>query len=317
MSLQLSNLFGVKDKIVVITGGGSGLGKGKLIRLSRSPVSNFLSIVAIAEGFSTNGAKVYITGRRVEVLEKTAEELRGRAALGGQVIPIKGDVSTKDGCAQLVEQIKQKENHIDVLISNAGVPGKTDYPPWDPNDPDAVEKGLWESVDDESFTSTNNVNISGVYFTTVGFLPLLRKSSDPSVVVIASLAGVVNQRTVGAVTYGASKAAALHVSKLLAGRFAPMKVRVNCICPGIFPSEMTFADSANNADNLNPFAASAAKRAPAGRPGYPEEIVGPCLMLSSKAGGYMNGGYLLVDGGRAMSASINDGIHMPEDTYNW
>ncbi|RAK90597.1 NAD(P)-binding protein [Aspergillus costaricaensis CBS 115574] len=299
MSLQLSNLFGVKDKIVVITGGGTGLGK------------------AIAEGFSTNGAKVYITGRRVEVLEKAAEELRGRATLGGQVIPIKSDVSTKDGCAQLVEQIKQKEDHVDVLISNAGLPGKTDYPPWNPNDPDAVERGLWESVDDESFTTTNNVNISGVYFTTVGFLPLLRKSSDPSVIVIASLAGIANQRTVGTVTYGASKAAAIHVSKLLAGRFSPMKVRVNCICPGIFPSEMTFADTTGNAENLNPVSEGAAKRAPAGRPGYPEEIVGPCLMLSSKAGGYMNGGYLLVDGGRAMSASINDGIHMPEDTYVW
>ncbi|XRM46476.1 hypothetical protein ABZX51_009510 [Aspergillus tubingensis] len=316
MSLQLSNLFGVKDKIVVITGGGTGLGK------------------AIAEGFSTNGAKVYITGRRVEVLEKAAEELRGRATLGGQVIPIKGDVSTKDGCAQLVEQIKQKEEHVDVLISNAGLPGKTDYPPWNPNDPDAVERGLWESVDDESFTTTNNVNISGVYFTTVGFLPLLRKSSGPSVIVIASLAGIANQRTVGTVTYGASKVT-IHVSKLLAGRFSPMKVRVNCICPGIFPSEMTFADTTGNAENLNPVSEGAAKRAPAGRPGYPEEIVGPCLMLSSKAGGYMNGGYLLVDGGRAMvrilatnpdtgkmlilakSASINDGIHMPEDTYVW
>ncbi|CAK38216.1 uncharacterized protein An03g02500 [Aspergillus niger] len=286
MSLQLSNLFGVKDK----------------------------PIAAIAEGFSTNGAKVYITGRRVEVLEKAAEELRGRAALGGQVIPlvvlpirvilrltshhyrIKGDVSTKDGCAQLFEQIKQREDHVDVLICNAGLQGTTDYPPWDPTDrricPDSTEKGLWESVDNDSFTSTNDgmrcslyifVNISGVYFTAVGFLPLLRKSSDPSVVVIASLAGIVIQRLL-----------------LLAGRFAPMKVRVNCICPGIFPSEMTFADTTNNTDNLNPFAESAAKRAPAGRPGYPEEIVGPCLMLSSKAGGYMNGGYLLVDGGRAM-----------------
>ncbi|GLA89583.1 hypothetical protein AtubIFM56815_004066 [Aspergillus tubingensis] len=275
MSLQLSNLFGVKDK----------------------------SIAAIAEGFSTNGAKVYITGRRVEVLEKAAEELRERATLGGQVIPIKGDVSTKDGCAQLFEQIKQKEDHPTLLKKGCG--------------------------------KVSTINISGVYFTTVGFLPLLRKSSDPSVIVIASLAGIANQRTVGTVTYGASKAAALHVSKLLAGRFSPMKVRVNCICPGIFPSEMTFADTTGNAENLNTVSEGAAKRAPAGRPGYPEEIVGPCLMLSSKAGGYMNGGYLLIDGGRAMvrilatnpdtgnmlilakSASINDGIHMPEDTYVW
>ncbi|GAD97193.1 hypothetical protein ANI_1_1164034 [Paecilomyces variotii No. 5] len=293
MALQLERLFSV----VVITGGGSGLGK------------------AIAEGFSSNGAKVYITGRRSEVLQKTAEELNAKATLDGEVIPVQGDVATKDGCAGLVREISGREQRIDVLVNNAGLPGKVDYPAWNPNDADAVERALWESVNDDSFISTNNVNISGVYFTTVGFLPLLRKSQDPSVIVIASLAGIINQRAMGTITYAVSKAAALHLSKLLAGRFHPMKIRVNCILPGIFPSEMTTTDSTSNEMSLNHFAVSAAKRCTAGRAGYPEEIVGPCLMLSSKAGGYMNGGYLLVDGGRAMGASINDGLRMPEDSY--
>ncbi|KAE9579225.1 Rhamnolipids biosynthesis 3-oxoacyl-[acyl-carrier-protein] reductase [Colletotrichum fructicola] len=299
MAFHIEDIFSVKDKVVVITGGGSGLGK------------------ALAEGFTQNGAKVYITGRRAEVLNRAAKEIEGTASEGGQVIPIPGDVGTKHGCAQLVEQIEQREKHIDVLINNAGLPGSITYPAWDPNDADAVQEGLWKSLDDDSFASTNSVNISGVYFTTVGFVPLLRRSPDPSVIVIASLAAVMNQRAMGTLTYATSKAAALHLSKLLAGRFHPMKIRVNAVLPGIFPSEMTTTNKSSASASLNHFATAAAKRCTAGRAGLPEEIVGPCLMLSSKAGGYMNGGCIMVDGGRAMGGSINDGIRMPEDTYSY
>ncbi|KAI8200919.1 hypothetical protein KHU50_006306 [Colletotrichum sp. SAR 10_65] len=143
------------------------------------------------------------------------------------------------------------------------------------------------------FLNTIQVNISGVYFTTVGFVPLLRKCPNPSVIVIASLAAVMNQRAMGTLTYATSKAA------------------------GIFPSEMTTTNKSSASASLNHFATAAAKRCTAGRAGLPEEIVGPCLMLSSKAGGYMNGGCIMVDGGRAMGGSINDGIRMPEDTYSY
>ncbi|KAI8169753.1 hypothetical protein K4K49_010906 [Colletotrichum sp. SAR 10_70] len=253
MAFHIENIFSVKDKVVVITGGGSGLGK------------------ALAEGFAQNGAKVYITGRRAEVLNRAAKEIEGTASEGGQVIPIPGDVGTKHGCAQLVEQIEQREKHIDVLVNNAGLPGSIAYPAWDPNDADAVQEGLWKSLDE----------------------------------------------AMGTLTYATSKAAALHLSKLLAGRFHPMKIRVNAVLPGIFPSEMTTTNKSSASASLNHFATAAAKRCTAGRAGLPEEIVGPCLMLSSKAGGYMNGGCIMVDGGRAMGGSINDGIRMPEDTYSY
>ncbi|GFZ46770.1 hypothetical protein JCM24511_03990 [Saitozyma sp. JCM 24511] len=297
-SFQLADVFGVQGKVVVVTGGGSGLGK------------------AIAEGFSSNGAKVFITGRRADVLDKAAKELNETATLGGEVIAIQGDVATKDGCAKLVKDIGAKVDHIDVLVNNAGVSRQIDYPSWDHNDADAVEKALWEGVDDEHFTFTNSVNVNGVYFTTVGFVPLLRKAEDPSVIVISSLAGLANQRAMGSMTYALSKAASLHLAKLLAGRFHPMKIRVNCILPGIFPTEMTTTNNTSDEGSMNKFAVKAAKRSTAGRAGRPEEIIGPCLMLSSKAGGYMNGGFLTLDGGRLMGASINDGLRMPEDTYN-
>ncbi|PYH92065.1 NAD(P)-binding protein [Aspergillus ellipticus CBS 707.79] len=240
--------------------------------------------------------------------------LNTRATLGGQVIPIQGDVGSKEGCAKLVEQISQSESRIDLLVNSAGLPGAINYPAWNPQDPNAVEKGLWESVDDDYFTATNNVNINGIYFTTVGFLPLLRKSPAPSVIVIASLAGLANQRAMGTIGHAVSKAS-IHLSKLLAGRFHEIRIRVNFILPGIFPSEMTTTDSTSSHDTLNAFAVKAAKRCSAGRAGNPEEIVGPCLMLSARAGGYMNGTVVIIEGGRSMGTSINDGLRMPDDTY--
>lgn len=94
-----------------------------------------------------------------------------------------------------------------------------------------------------------------------------------------------------------------------------MKIRVNTICPGIFPSEMTGTTTGKHEYAISHQAERAGKRCTAGRPGRPEEIVGPVLLLSSAGGGYMNNALLTVDGGRLMGVSINDGIRMPEDTY--
>jgi NAD(P)-dependent dehydrogenase (short-subunit alcohol dehydrogenase family) len=94
-----------------------------------------------------------------------------------------------------------------------------------------------------------------------------------------------------------------------------MKIRVNTICPGIFPSEMTGQTAGKHAYDLNPQGAKGAMRCTAGRAGRPEEIVGPSLMLASPGGAYMNYALLTVDGGRLMGLSIHDGLRLPEDTY--
>lgn len=110
---------------------------------------------------------------------------------------------------------------------------------------------------------------------------------------------------------------AIHLTKLLAGRFSPAKVRVNCICPGIFPSEFTgtLGAAGGHAYTVVEGALKAALRSIEGRPGRPEEMGGPCIMLASNAGGYLNGATLVVDGGRCLVAGINDGIKMPDDEY--
>ncbi|WVW78559.1 hypothetical protein I302_100515 [Kwoniella bestiolae CBS 10118] len=285
-AFKIEDIFGVKGKIVVVTGGGTGLGK------------------AITAGFANNGAKVYITGRRLEVLQGAAKEI------GGDIVTIQGDVSTKEGCKAIADAVKAKEEKIDVLINCAGVIRGWKTPIENHDDPDQVADLLWEGQDDDDFNYSN----SSVYFITAALVPLLRKSDFPSVTVIASIAGLANQRAMGTVSYGA---AAIHLGKLLAGRLHPMKIRVNTICPGIFPSEMTGKNESREGHeyNLAEGAAKAAKRSTAGRPGLPEEIVGPVLLLSTRAGGYIDGALLTVDGGRLMGAGINDGLRLAEDTY--
>ncbi|AAW47206.2 hypothetical protein CNN02360 [Cryptococcus deneoformans JEC21] len=293
MSLKLQDIFDVKGKVVLVTGGGTGLGK------------------AISSGFVQNGAKVYITGRRQQVLEEAAKEI------GGDIIPIQGDVSTKEGCKAIADALSAKESKLDALINCAGVMRAYKTTIKDHNNPDEVEKLLWEGHDDDDFSYSNAININGPYFMTCALIPLLRKSDLRSVVIIASIAGLANQRATGSVSYGVSKAAAIHLGKLLAGRLHPLKIRVNTICPGIFPSEMTGKNDAGQGleYDIGEIPTKAAKRSTVGRPGLPEEIVGPVLLLSSKAGGYFDGAMLTVDGGRLMGAGIHDGLRLPEDTY--
>ncbi|KAL0240475.1 hypothetical protein I308_106269 [Cryptococcus tetragattii IND107] len=292
MSLKLQDIFDVKGRVVLVTGGGTGLGK------------------AITSGFVQNGAKVYITGRRQQVLEGAAKEI------GGDIIPIRGDVGTKEGCKAIADALSTKETKLDILINCAGVMRAYKTAIKNHDNPDEVEKLLWDGHDDDDFNYSNSININGPYFMTCALIPLLRKSDLRSVVIIASIAGLANQRAMGSVSYGVSKVT-IHLGKLLAGRLHPLKIRVNTICPGIFPSEMTGKNDVGQGleYDIGEGPSKAAKRSTVGRPGLPEEIVGPVLLLSSKAGGYFDGAMLTVDGGRLMGAGIHDGLRLPEDTY--
>lgn len=295
-TFKLEDIFSVQGKTVLVTGGGTGLGK------------------AIATGFAVNGAKVYITGRRVEVLQKAADEINTRAEKGGSVHVIQGDVSSKAGVQKIADQFAAKEQILDTLINCAGVSVMWKTPIKQHNDPEEVYKALSE-VDDEAFRYQQDINVNGVYFMTTACIPLLRKSDNPSVVVIASIAALANQRAMGSLTYSVSKAATVHLGSLLAGRLHPMKIRVNTVCPGIFPSEMTGTTSGSYTYDMPDAPTKAALRSTMQRPGKPEEIVAPLIMLSSRGGMYMNDALLTVDGGRLMVAGLDDGIRLPDHYY--
>ncbi|KAG2156348.1 hypothetical protein DEU56DRAFT_231454 [Suillus clintonianus] len=282
----VKNLFNVEGWVCVVTGGGSGIG------------------LMIAQAFANNGAKVYITSRRQDVLEHAAKQWGSSLAHPkGKLIPVTCDVMSKESIKQLVQEITKNEDHIDLLVNNAGISeGKS-----------AVEKGD-ESANDlstelfgEDQASWENVyrtNVIGCFFTTTAFLPLLHASSlgksqhTGSVINITSVSGI-TRTTQRHYKYNVSKAAAIHLSTLLAQEFRrkAVQVRVNNIAPGIFPSEMTTGSS----DELNKSQIPVAedygekKGIPAGRPGRDEDIAQAALLLACNQ--YAYGQTLAIDGG--------------------
>jgi NAD(P)-dependent dehydrogenase (short-subunit alcohol dehydrogenase family) len=215
MSFDLSELFSVKGKIAIVTGGSRGIGK------------------MIAAGFVANGVKTYITARKAEACQAAAEELSAT----GSCTAIPADLSTKEGRGSFVSEIKSREEKIDVLVNNAG----------------AAWGAAFEEYPDEGYDKVMDINVKAVFTLTRDLLPLLTKdasSEDPSRVInIGSIDGL-RVSTTDNFAYGASKAAVHFLTKNLAVRLAPKGVTVNAIAPGAFESQMMEYMLANFKDKI-------------------------------------------------------------------
>jgi len=288
-----TRLFSVKGYVCVVTGGGTGIG------------------LMASQALAANGAKVYITGRRTEVLETAAKEHSPREAseTGGQIIPIGPcDVTKKEDLERLVAEVEKREKYISLLVCNAGISG----PKAEPESRDATElkKQLWEKESVEQWQETFAGDVTSLYFTTVAFLPLLqaaakhgKESADPSansfaasVITISSMSGLIRHAQ-GHFSYNAAKAGAVHLSKMMSAEFGKTGIRVNSIAPGYFPSEMTAkaSDDRNKSEFPEGKIASAGHDVPAERAGRDEEIGMAVLFLAKNE--YVNGQILSVDGG--------------------
>ena len=257
--MDLNNLFGIKGKIAVISGGSRGIGE------------------MIAAGFLANGVKVYITARKERELHLKAEELSD--TYGGECISIASDLSTNDGINAFATQIKEKEEHIDFLINNAGAAWAEPF--------GAFSEGGWDKV--------MNLNVKSIFFLTQELAPLLKlkgTSDDPSRVInIGSIDGI-NVAAFETYSYGASKAAVHHLTRQLAKRLINENILVNAIAPGPFPSNMLGAAVAHDYTEI-------AKRNPRKRGGTPEDMAGVAIFLCSRAGAYTVGETITCDGGIA------------------
>ena len=194
--LKASNLFHVSNLSAVVTGGGTGIG------------------LMITQALVSNGAKVYITGRREEALNKVLEQYNTGP---GKIIPLPGDISSKDDAKRLADEVASKEsNGIHLLVNNAGIArddntryskaGKPDF-----GSAQAISDHFMQS-EPEQWQDTFQTNLTGQFFTTMAFLPLLGKARDatpgysPSVVNIASISGVMKGSSSGQFAYATSKA---------------------------------------------------------------------------------------------------------------
>ncbi|GIH82398.1 3-oxoacyl-ACP reductase [Planobispora rosea] len=225
----------------------------------------------IAAGFVDAGATVYISSRKAADVEKTAAEL------GCVAVP--ADLSTPDGVAALVEAVSAREERLDVLVNNAG----------------ATWGAPLEEYPEHAFDKLWGVNVKGVFYLTQRFLPLLRAAASPGdparVINIGSVDGI-RVPALETYAYSTTKAAVHMLTRQLAHRLAAESITVNAIAPGPFESKM-MAFALDDPGTRDAIAASV----PLGRIGSPEDMAGAAIYLSSRAGSYLTGAVIPVDGG--------------------
>ena len=225
----------------------------------------------IAEGFLRAGARVYISARKADACDATAAEL----SVIGPCVSLPADVSTQGGVQQLVAAYQQHEKSLDILVNNAGAAWGAPY--------EEFPESGWDKVVD--------LNLKAPFFLTQALTPLLKRAATDhlaKVIHIASIDGVsVNPQET--YSYAASKAGLIHLTRRMALKLAPERIAVSAIAPGAFASTMN-KDARDHGDEV-------AQRIPLGRIGTPEDMAGAAIYLSSRAGDYVVGSTLIVDGG--------------------
>src|SRR5579872_5395965 len=254
---MFKDLFSLHGRVALVTGGSRGIGK------------------MIAAGFLSHGAaKVYITARKAAACEATAKELS--AEYGGECIALPIDISTMTGIKMLAGDNKKREGKLDILVNNAGAAWGADF--------DEFPESGWDKV--------VNLNLKTPFFLTKALAAPLRAAASAEkpakVINIASIDGIfVNP--LETYSYAASKAGLIHLTRRMAVKLIKDHVVVTAIAPGPFKSDMNRAARDN--------AGEVAKRVPSGRIGTDEDMAGAAIYLASRAGDYVVGATIAVDGG--------------------
>jgi NAD(P)-dependent dehydrogenase (short-subunit alcohol dehydrogenase family) len=225
----------------------------------------------IAEGFLAQGARVYISARKAAACDQTAKEL----SAFGHCVSLPADVSTLEGAQALVDAYAKHEDSLDILVNNAGAAWGAPY--------DEFPESGWDKVVD--------LNLKTPFFLTKALTPMLKKVTTDhlaKVINIASIDGIsVNPQET--YSYAASKAGLIQLTRRMALRLAQDRIVVSAIAPGAFASDMNKL-ARDHGDEVK-------ERIPAGRIGVPEDMAGAAIYLASRAGDYVMGSTLVVDGG--------------------
>lgn len=257
--MKIEELFSVKGKVAVVTGGSRGIGK------------------MIAQGFVENGVRTYITARKAEVCDATAEEL----SAVGECISLPTDLGTNEGRQAFVDEVGKREEKLHILVNNAG----------------ANWGAPFEEYPESGYDKVMDVNVKSVFYLTQAFLPMLEKAGtakDPARIINVGSIDAMTVPSVDNYAYSASKAAVHHMTHVWAVRFGGKNITTNCIAPGPFESKMTEWMLENFQDQI-------VQGCPLGRIGCAEDMAGIAIYLSSPASAYVNGAVIPVDGGIAQA----------------
>ncbi|MBK5222988.1 MAG: SDR family oxidoreductase [Acidimicrobiia bacterium] len=227
----------------------------------------------IAQGFVEAGAKVYISSRKADVCDQVAAELSEI----GECISLPADLSTEAACRRLAEELSGREPQLDILVNNAG----------------ATWGAPMAEFDDAAWDRVLDLNVKGVFHLTKFLVPALEAAGthdDPARVInIGSVDGI-HVPGLETYSYSASKAAVHQLTHVLAKQLSRKHITVNAIAPGPFESKMMAATLEAAGDMI-------AKQNPLGRIGRPDDVAGTAIFLSSRAGSYLTGTVIPVDGG--------------------
>jgi 2-deoxy-D-gluconate 3-dehydrogenase len=264
MTMGFDDIFSIRGKVALVTGGSRGIGE------------------MIAAGFLTAGAKVYISSRKADVCDATAERLA--KTYGGTCISLPADLSQMSGIESLAARLAAKEDKLDILVNNAG----------------AAWGAPIESFPEVGWDKVMDTNVKGVFFLTQKLLPLLRKAAAEGaparVINIGSIDGL-KSAAFDTFSYGASKAAVHHLTRFLASHLTKERILCNAIAPGPYPTWMLSTGVGFGGETENADWDQVGRGNPSGRVGTPEDIAGLAIFLSSRAGEFVVGQVIASDGG--------------------
>ena len=249
--IDIASLFRLDGRVALITGGSRGIGR------------------MIAEGFVSAGATVYISSRKAEACNETADQL------GDACFSLPGDVSTIDGCQALARALGEREDRLDILVNNAGAA-------WNAPATTFPEKG-WDKVMD--------LNVKSPFFLTQACHPMLRAAATRQLAKVINITSVDGLRINPWETfsYQTSKAALIFLTRRMAAAFINDGIAVTSLAPGAFPSDMNTA-ARDDAEKMS-------QHIPSGRVGTTNDMAAAAVYLASRAGDYIVGSTLIVDGG--------------------
>lgn len=243
----------LKDKVAIITGSGSGIGRG------------------IALEFARQGAKIVVSGRKLEPLNETVSQIK---KAGGQAFAVAADVSIQDQVKNLVDSAIDKYGKVDILVNNAGVYIAHDA------------LGLSE----EEWNTTMDIDVKGLWLCSKNVLPQMLSQGKGKIINIASIAGLMGFEQSAA--YCAAKGAVVNLTREMALDYAKRGININAIAPGIIESDMTkdfLADENARKSFL--------EKTPVGRVGQPQDIAFGAVYLASDESDFVSGHILVIDGG--------------------
>lgn len=257
----MGNLFDLTGKVAVVTGASSGLGAD--------------AALAYAEA----GADVAVLARRAEKLQHVKEEIE---KTGRRAIAVACDVTDEESVKAAVQTVLDEFGHIDILLNNAGV---------------AVRGGV-DSMTVEDWDKSFNTNVKGIFLVSKYVIPQMKEREYGKIVNIASVNAVIADKNDMFIrhSYNASKSAVLGLTKGMACSYARYGITVNAIGPALFETEMTEGTLFKSEQFLQGYSAMN----PASRPGRKGELNGTVLYLSSDASSYVQGQFIIVDGGGAI-----------------